>query len=185
MTLCLSGDERKFEIFSMKPAHLNAGWGPTAVDGPAALGAHSTPTPTPSPLTISPSSRQASMLLLLNLIESAEAPTSSAGWRRSFASLAMRNARRARRSRSGSSRRPVESGSSGRGGASGAAAVPGLVHTCGSVGRFVWCVLSCHIITFYLTSTTLIRRWEGVWDSETAYNGERETAPLAIVDVVM
>ena len=35
----------------------------------------------------------------------------------------------------------------GRGGASGAAAVPGLVHTCGSVGRFVWCVLSYHSIT--------------------------------------
>ena len=35
----------------------------------------------------------------------------------------------------------------GRGGASGAAAVPGPVLTCGCVGRFVWCVLSYHIIT--------------------------------------
>ena len=170
-------------IFSMMPEHLNDGWRTTVVDVPAASGALSTPTPTPSPLTISPSSQQASMLLLLNLIESAEAPTSLAGWRRSFASLAMRNARRARRSRSGSSRRPVESGSSGRGGASGAAALPGLVHTCGSVGRFVWCVLSCHIIAFYLTSTTLIRRWEGVWDSETAYNGERDTLDRRYCDV--
>ena len=33
----------------------------------------------------------------------------------------------------------------GRGGASGAAAVPGLAHSCGCVGRFVWCVLSYHI----------------------------------------
>ena len=35
----------------------------------------------------------------------------------------------------------------GRGGASGAAAVPGLAHSCGCVGRFAWCVLSYHIIT--------------------------------------
>ena len=35
----------------------------------------------------------------------------------------------------------------GRGGASGAAAVPGLAHSCGCVGRFVWCVLSYHTMT--------------------------------------
>ena len=50
----------RFQIFSMKPAHLNKGWRTTAVDVSAASGAHSTPTPTPSPLTISPLSRQAS-----------------------------------------------------------------------------------------------------------------------------
>ena len=45
----------------MKPAHLNNGWRTTAVDVPAASGAHSTPTPTPSPLTSKPPlSRQAS-----------------------------------------------------------------------------------------------------------------------------
>ena len=47
-------------IFSMKPAHLNNGWMTTAVDVPAASGAHSTPTPTPSPLSKPPLSRQAS-----------------------------------------------------------------------------------------------------------------------------
>ena len=62
-------------IFSMMPEHLNDGWRTTVVDVPAASGALSTPTPTPSPLTISPSSRQASMLLQLNLIELEEAPT--------------------------------------------------------------------------------------------------------------
>ena len=50
----------RFEIFSMKPAHLNNGWMTTAVDVPAASGAHSTPTPTPSPLSKPPLSRQAS-----------------------------------------------------------------------------------------------------------------------------
>ena len=50
----------RFEIFSMKPAHLNNGWMTTAVDVPAASSAHSTPTPTPSPLSKPPLSRQAS-----------------------------------------------------------------------------------------------------------------------------
>ena len=79
-------------IFSMMPEHLNDGWRTTVVDVPAASGALSTPTPTPSPLTISPSSRQASMLLQLNLIESEEAPTTWAGWRRSLSGLLMRAA---------------------------------------------------------------------------------------------
>ena len=73
----------RFEIFSMKPAHLNNGWRTTAADVSAASGAHSTPTPTPSPLTISPLSRQASTLLQPRPIEWAQAPTRSADWRRS------------------------------------------------------------------------------------------------------
>ena len=120
------------------------GWRPTAVDVPAASGAHSTPTPTPSPLTISPSSRQAITLLLqpspieLELLE--EAPTSSAGWRRSLSSLAMRAARRVRHSRSGSSRRRIVTSrvAPRPRGCLGAAAVPRPAHTCcGCVGSFV------------------------------------------------
>ena len=66
-------------ILSMMPEHLNDGWRTTVVDVPAASGALRTPTPTPSPLTIDSSSRQASMLLQLNLIESEEALTTWAG----------------------------------------------------------------------------------------------------------
>ena len=50
----------RFQIFSMKPAHLNDGWRTIVVDVPAASDAQSTPTPTPSPPTKPPLSRQAS-----------------------------------------------------------------------------------------------------------------------------
>jgi len=148
----------------MKPADLNNGWRTTVVDVPTASGAHSTPTPTPSPPTTSSSSRQVSTLLKPRSIESEQAPTRSAGWRRSFASWAMRAARRARRSRSGSGRRRDERGSSAAG-----ALREQQLKGAGAHMRVSWEVCTvCVVISYhYLTCKTLKRRWEGLWSSAT------------------
>ena len=100
----------------------------------------------PSPLTISPFSRQASTLLQPRPIEWAQPGADPIG-RLEEELIQLGDA-------SGQVGEALQVGEQqearrllGRGGASGAAAVPGLAHNCGCVGRFVWCVLSYHLIT--------------------------------------
>ena len=140
----------RFEIFSMKPAHLNNGWRTTAVDvqRPQVRTAPLLP-----PLHLSPSlpcPDRLPTLLQPRPIEWAQAPTRWIGrLEEELGQLGDASGQVGEALQVGEQQ--VAPGASvvllGRGGASGAAAVPGPARTCGCVGRFVWFVLSYHIIT--------------------------------------
>ena len=152
---CRSCLGSRFEIFSMKPAHLNNGWRTTAADVPAASGAHSTPTPTPSPLTKPPLSRQAS--------NAAAAQTDRVG--AGLASWTMRAASWARCCRSASSRMRVGSGSSAGGVPRGQQVYRGWRTLVGVLeGLHGVC---CHIISLHNINHSQTRLGRGFWGSTT------------------